>query len=104
MVSKESERPNLGPNLGPIWVQRLRLAITERLLAIGAAATSRSLEAHRQIPADLGVKGREFKSRQPDKSISDYHTWVQSLSLLCLMRPVVQKDTNPVREFALSNA
>jgi hypothetical protein len=53
MVCKESERPNLGP----IWAQRPRLAITERLLAIGAAATSRSLETHKPIPADLGVKG-----------------------------------------------
>jgi hypothetical protein len=52
MVCKESERLNLGP----IWAQRPRLAITERLVAIGAAATSRSLETHRPIPADLGVK------------------------------------------------
>ena len=28
------------PNLGPIWAQRPRCGITERLLAIGAAATS----------------------------------------------------------------
>ena len=41
-------------NLGPIWAQRTRFAITERLLAIGAAATSTLLGMHKPIPADLG--------------------------------------------------
>jgi hypothetical protein len=54
------------PNLGPIWAQRPRLAITERLLAIGRLLHPRSLETHRQIPADLGVKrAAAWRLRRP---------------------------------------
>lgn len=44
------------PNLGPIWAQRPRLTITERLLAFEAAATPRSLEMQTPIPTNLGGK------------------------------------------------
>jgi hypothetical protein len=29
---------------------------------------------------DWGSRGREFKSRQPDKSMSDYHAWSEPRS------------------------
>ena len=45
------------PNLGPIWAQRPRLDITERLLDRWRLLHTRSLQTHIQIPADLEVKG-----------------------------------------------
>ena len=56
------------PNLGPLWAQRPRLAITERLHAIGRLLHPRSRETHRPIPPIWGSMGREFKSRQPDQN------------------------------------
>ena len=53
------------PNLGPIGAQRPRLAITERLLAVGRLLHPRWLETHKPISADLGVKSHEFLSCPP---------------------------------------
>jgi hypothetical protein len=58
------------PNLGPMWAQRPRLAITERLLAIGRLLHPRSLETHRPIPPIWGSRGREFKCRQPYQTLN----------------------------------
>jgi hypothetical protein len=57
--------------LGPVWAQLPRLAITERLLAIGATATFTLGGDAPPIPADLGLRVREFKSRQPDITRAD---------------------------------
>jgi hypothetical protein len=56
------------PNLGPMWAQRPRLAITERLHAIERLLHLHSPETHRPIPPIWGSRGREFKSRQPDQN------------------------------------
>jgi hypothetical protein len=45
------------PNLGPMWAQRPRLAITERLHAIERLLHPPSPETHRPIPPIWGVKG-----------------------------------------------
>ena len=45
-------------NLGQSEAQRPRFAITERLLAIGAAATSTLLGMHRPAPPIWGSRGR----------------------------------------------
>jgi hypothetical protein len=52
------------PNLGPIWAQGPRLGITERLLDRWRLLDARLPEVQALI---WGSKGREFKSRQPDK-------------------------------------
>ena len=44
------------PNLGPIWAQRPRLGITERLLDRCRLLHPRSFETPQTGPADLGVK------------------------------------------------
>jgi hypothetical protein len=62
------------PNLGPIWAQRPRLGITERLLDREGLLHPLSLETHRQIPTNLGVKSHEFcfvRRHRDDLAITD---------------------------------
>src|SRR5215203_3578708 len=61
------------PNLGPIWAQRPRLGITERLLDRWRLLHPRWLQTTDTAPPIWGSRGRRFRSRQPDKTMADCH-------------------------------
>ena len=71
------------PNLGPMWAQRPRLAITERLHAIGRLLHPRSRETHRPIPSIWGSRGADSNLASPTRRwriVTPDHTRVQPVT------------------------